>query len=215
MQIGNRNAMIGTDLEIQGEIRNGGTVQVLGLVKGILAADHVVVQPGGRVVGTLRAGSAEIHGLMQGSVAVKQLLSIGSSGVVRGDVRYGQVAMAVGGELSAEMRNIPPGIDGDFEVVVRRGKAITITSADISASDPDDTPADLVFTVARPAGGRLAKAGTIDSAIERFSQAELMAGTVLFVHDGSAGGQASFEVVVADKSGATSGAPQVVRVTVV
>lgn len=215
MQVGNRNALIGTDLEIEGEIRNGGTVQVLGLVKGTVAADHVVVLPGGRVLGTLRAGTAEIHGLMQGSLAVRQLLTIGTSGVVRGDVRYGQVTMAIGGELTAEMRNVPPGISGDFEVVVRRSRAITITSADITASDPDDGAADLVFSVSRPVNGRVTKAGAIDLSIDRFTQAELLAGTVLFVHDGSVEAQASFEVVVADKAGATSGAPQVVRVTVV
>jgi hypothetical protein len=50
--------------------------------------------------------------------------------------------------------------------------------------------------------------------IDRFTQADIEARNVLFTHDGSNGGRASFDVVVADRSGATSGEPRTVTVTV-
>ena len=212
---GHRNAVIGEDLVIRGELRNGGTVEVRGLIEGTIAAERVVIQPGGRVLGILKADSADVYGLMQGNVSVRQLLSIGGSGVVRGDVRYGQIMMAQGGELSGEMRNIPPEITGDFEVVVRRGRTVAITVSDIAAYDPDDAAGTLTFTVGRPTNGHVARTGAPRAAIERFTQAELLAGTILFAHDGNSEARASFDVVVTDKAGASSGAPRTVQVTVI
>ena len=50
--------------------------------------------------------------------------------------------------------------------------------------------------------------------VARFTQADLEGGRVSFMHDGSATPSASFDIVVADRSGATSGAPQTVKVAV-
>ncbi len=215
MSIAVRSAMIGEDLVIKGEIRNGGTIEIRGLVEGKVSAERVVIHAGARLLGILTAENAEVHGLMQGNVSVRKLLAIGSSGAVRGDVRYGQITMAAGGELSAELRNVPPQIEGDFQVVVRRGKSVTITSADISAYDPDDAAGDLKFNVSGPVGGFLAKAAAPRASIEHFTQAELLAGTILFVHDGNGSEKAGFEVTVTDKAGSSSGRPSAVQVAVV
>jgi hypothetical protein len=47
-----------------------------------------------------------------------------------------------------------------------------------------------------------------------FTQADLEAGRITFTHDGTNTSVAGFDVVVADHTGATSGAPQSVTVTV-
>jgi len=210
-----RDAVIGEDLLVQGEISNGGTIGVHGTIEGKVSAERIIVHPGGRVIGILAAGIAEVHGLVQGNVSVRQLLGIGGTGIVRGDVRYGQITMAVGGELTAELRNIPPEIVGDFEIVVRRGRNVFITGADVAAHDPDDHAGDLTFTVSNPANGHVARATSPSAAIQNFTQAELMAGHIVFAHDGSDGGEARFEVCVVDKAGASSGTPKAVKVAVV
>lgn len=210
-----RDAVIGEDLLVKGDISNGRTIGVHGTIEGRVFAERLIVHPGGRVLGIVAVGFAEVHGLVQGGISVRQLLSIGESGSVRGDVRYGQIAMAAGGELTAELRNIPPEIVGDFEVVVRRGRAVFITSADVAAQDPDDHAGDLTFTVTRPVNGHLARASSPLEAIQTFTQAELLAGGIVFVHDGSDGPEAYFEVSVVDKAGASSGAPRAVQVAVV
>lgn len=215
MEVTRRNALIGEDLVVIGEIRNGGTIEVHGLIEGRIAAERVVIHPGGRVIGAIAVENAEVHGLIEGNVSVRKLLGIGGTGIVRGDVRYGQILMSAGGELTAELRNVPPEIVGDFQVVVRRGRSVAITTADIAASDPDDSASNLEFTVARPTNGFIARAGAARQPIDRFTQSELAAGGIVFVHDGNGAGEAGFEVVVMDKAGATSGAPQAVQVSVV
>src|SRR2546430_5780486 len=51
------------------------------------------------------------------------------------------------------------------------------------------------------------------SAVAKFTQADLQGGKVLFVQDGTPAKVASFDVVVADRSGGTSGAAQSVKVS--
>jgi cytoskeletal protein CcmA (bactofilin family) len=106
-------AVIGADMFIKGDIRNGKHIDVLGLVDGSISAERVVVHSGGRVTGTLIADNAQVDGVVQGHVLVRQLIEIGSTGAVHGDVRYGKIAMQIGAELTADVRNVPPSIAGD------------------------------------------------------------------------------------------------------
>ena len=114
--------IIGPDLIVKGDIRNGGVIEVRGYIEGSVAADHLVVHDGGRVFGTVRANAADVNGKVQGTVAVKNLVNIGATGTVAGDVRYGKLALATGGNLEASVRNVPPELAGDFEIAVRRGR---------------------------------------------------------------------------------------------
>jgi cytoskeletal protein CcmA (bactofilin family) len=207
-------ALIAHDLVIQGEVRNGGEVEVHGTVHGLLAAERVIVHPGGRVIGILEAGSVDVNGLLDGRIRVRHLINIGASGVVQGDVRYGQLAMAPGGDLAAEVRNVPPQLGGDFEVVVRRGRTVRLTSADLTAIDPDNTASELVYRISNLTGGFLAHHAP-NHPVDAFTDADIAGGAVMFVHDGSSGTEAGFDAVVTDPDGASSGAPRHVTVLVV
>lgn len=206
--------IIGPDMVVTGDVRTSGEIEVRGYIEGTLATERLLVVEGGRVFGTIRAGSADVRGRMQGTVAVKTLMNIASTGSVRGDVRYGQLALASGGELEAEVRNVPPEIAGDLQVAVRRGRSVRITNADLTAIDPDDRPENLIFHVTSSSGGRLARASEPGLAVESFSAADIAAGAIDFEHDGSAGLKASFSVDVRDASGAMSGTPVTVNVAV-
>src|SRR5437870_4690832 len=81
------------DTIIKGEIRNCRRMEVYGYVEGDVAADNLLVHPSGRCFGTVKIGSADVHGTLQGDVTVKNLISIRSTGAVSGSVRYGQMAM--------------------------------------------------------------------------------------------------------------------------
>lgn len=215
MSSGQSSGVIGQDLSVKGEIRSSGRVEVHGYVEGKVNCEHLLVHPSGRVFGTIDVGSAEINGTIQGRTRVRQVIAIGSSGKVSGDVRYGKITLTSGGELLADLRNVPPELSGDFHVVVRKGRTVALTTADIHAFDPDDKADHLSYTVGAPTNGHVSRAGTASTPIDTFTQAELEAGKILFVHDGSGSSDGSFEVTVSDRSGASSGAPRKVIVSVV
>ena len=209
------SAVIAEDLIVKGDIRNGGHIEVRGYVEGTVSAQRVSIHQGGRVFGSLIADNADVFGTMQGKVAIKQLMNIGATGVVSGDVRYGRLSMASGGDLSADLRNVPPEVTGDFHLVVRRGRSVPITTTDLTAFDPDSGSDQLTYSVERLSNGFVSRASTPTTPIDRFTQAELLAGSMLFVHDGNSGSDASFDVVVTDQAGASSGAARTVTVAVI
>jgi cytoskeletal protein CcmA (bactofilin family) len=206
--------VIREDTILKGEIRNCQQMEVYGYVEGDVAAGSLVVHPSGQCYGTVKTESAEIRGTLQGDVVVKHLISIRDTGSVSGNVQYGALAMEAGGSLTAEVRNVPPKVAGDLDVTVDRGRAVRITLEDLHAIDPDDDAKDLIFTVSNARNGFVALSGAPGRPAVKFTQADLEGGRVNFAHDGTAAATASFDVVVADHTGATSGRPQTVKVTV-
>lgn len=206
--------VIGEDAILKGEISNCREIEIFGYVEGKLEAGRVVVHPQGRLTGIVRAESAEVFGQLQGEVRVKQLISIKSSGTVAGNVKYGRLAMEEGAELSASVRNVPPSVAGDLDLTVSKGRSVRITTADLTAVDPDDTAQHLTFSVSNAANGFITFASAPGQPVTAFTQDDLEQGRVLFAHDGSASETARFDVIVADRSGATSGMAHTVNVAV-
>lgn len=206
--------VIGKDTVLQGEVSSCREIEVFGYVDGKLDAAKVVVHPQGRLFGVVKAENADIQGELQGDVRVKELISIRSTGNVAGSVKYGRLAMEEGAELSASVRNVPPTVAGDLDLAVGKGRAVRITTADLTAVDPDDHANNLTFAVSNAANGFISFSSAPSQPVSSFTQEDLEQGRVLFSHDGSNADTAKFDVVVADQSGATSGAPQTVRVAV-
>jgi cytoskeletal protein CcmA (bactofilin family) len=205
MSTSRSTTIIAEDMVVRGDIKNGGLVEVRGYVEGSVAAERLLVHQSGRVYGTVRADNADVNG---------RLINIGKSGAVAGDVRYGQLALAAGGDLDANVRNVPPEISGDLNLTVRRGQTVRVTTIDLSAVDPDSSASSLTFAIANAKGGHVARTTAPKTAVTSFTQVDLEGGTVLFAHDGSAGSSASFDVTVTDQAGATSGTAKAVSVTV-
>ena len=202
------------DTIIKGEVRNCRQIEVFGYVEGKVAADTAIIHQGGRCYGTLRSQSAEVSGTLQGKVFVKNLINIRSSAEVSGNVQYGALAMEVGGNLSAEVHNVPPTLAGDFNITVNRGRSVRIELEDLNALDPDDAATDLMFNVSNAANGFVALASAERQPVRQFSQADLAGGNVVFTHDGAPGRTAGFSVMVTDDAGGNSGTPQAVAVIV-
>ena len=200
------------DLIIKGEIRNARQIEVYGYVEGDVSGQSLLVHQGGQCYGTIKTEQADVSGTLQGDVVVKHLISIRSSGSVTGNVQYGQLAMETGANLSAEVRNVPPAIAGDLDLTVGKGRAVTVTPEDLNAVDPDDDAAQLTFRVSRATNGFITLSGGQSRPVDRFTQADLQSGRVLFMHDGTDTRMASFDVIVADHAGATSGAAKTVKV---
>ena len=106
---------------------------------------------------------------------------------------FGGVADAVGNDAPVTM--------GDGEISVNEGEARTLAAADVSAldPDPDDGPEQLTWRVsAAPENGRIALAAAPAAAITSFTQVQLAAGEVVYVHDGGETTTDRFELRVED-----------------
>ena len=84
-------------------------------------------------------------------------------------------------------------ISGDLGISVNKGGTVVLTTADFHAVDPNATASNLTFTVSNPTHGYVAFAAHPETPITSFTEADLEAGNVLFVHDGSNTTQATFQ----------------------
>jgi cytoskeletal protein CcmA (bactofilin family) len=206
--------IIGEGAVLKGDVKSGRRVEIWGYVEGGVTASEVVVQEGGKLFGQVKSDSAEVRGTLQGDVRVQQLIAIKSTGVASGHIKYGRMSMEEGGELIANVRNIPPSIGGDLDLTVSKGRAVRITLADLNALDPDDKPEDLTFEISNTANGFVTLDTMPKQPVSTFSQADLESGRVYFAHDGSEAATAKFDVTVTDLSGASSGVAKTVNVAV-
>ncbi len=206
--------VIGSDAVLTGDVKGARQVDIYGTLNGGVEAGDLTVREGGRLKGTVKTDTSTVEGIVDGEVRVQQLISIKSTGSVSGNVKYGRLAMEEGASLAARVRNVPPSLAGDLDLSVNRGRSVRITTADITAIDPDDSADALTFSVSDLSGGMITQSGAPGLAIGTFTQAELEAGRIHFAHDGGQADAASFNIVVTDHAGATSGRPQTVKVAV-
>lgn len=208
------SAIIDSGTILEGDLRNCGTVEVRGEIKGSVIADRVIVQDGGRIFGTIVAKNAVVSGQVEGKLTVSELFTLLSSGRAKGDIRYGRLAVETGADLDASVKNIPPELAGDLQLAVRKGDTVKVTTTDLTAIDPDDDAKDLKFSISQPKNGFVALTTAPQTAVSNFSQSDLLGGKVVFKHNGDESDTASFDVIVTDAQGASSGAAKTVRVAV-
>ena len=77
-----------------------------GRFDGLLNASEIDVQAQAIVSGTIRADVITVAGELRRSFQATDTLSIKSSGVVKGTIRYGKLEMAKGGELVGKIIKI-------------------------------------------------------------------------------------------------------------
>lgn len=107
-------------------------------------------------------------------------------------------------------KNDAPVVSTNSGLTVTRSGTVAITAARLAATDPDNTPSQLVFSVTvAPAHGALLLNG---SAVNSFTQADINAGLVSYQHDGNAAATDSFTFVVSDGNLSTN--PTVVSIDV-
>jgi hypothetical protein len=114
-----------------------------------------------------------------------------------------------GGSIGATVFNLTITPVNDLPVITvnntsnaPRGSTDTIRSSELNATDIESTAAQLVYTVVTPpAHGRLELSTNPGVAIASFTQADINATRLKFVHDGDLGTSDSFQFTLADGQG--------------
>ena len=104
--------------------------------------------------------------------------------------------------------NDAPVIAGGLAIALNEGVSVTLTTNDLHAVDPDNTPDQLTFNVGSTTNGHLAFDSSPETSIFQFTEQQLENGHVMFVHAGFSV-TASFSVTVSD--GTATSAPVTVN----
>jgi cytoskeletal protein CcmA (bactofilin family) len=101
-----RQLIVGRDISLNGEINSCDRLVVDGNVEATLTnCAQVEISEHGLFRGTATVDDLEIHGRFDGSLTVKNRLFIRASGRVSGVVRYGQIEIERGGQISGDVQS--------------------------------------------------------------------------------------------------------------
>ena len=85
------------------EITDCDTLVVEGLVEATMDSRLMQIAEQGEFKGSAEIDIAEIRGVFDGSLTVREKLVIHSTGKVTGKIRYGKIVIEEGGQLSGEI----------------------------------------------------------------------------------------------------------------
>lgn len=95
---------VGNDILLKGEIATCDRLVIEGAVDAKLKEVHTVeIAENGSFKGSAEIEDAEISGLFEGDLVVRNRLVIYSTGKVRGKISYGEIEIERGGELTGEI----------------------------------------------------------------------------------------------------------------
>ncbi|MFN3494882.1 MAG: polymer-forming cytoskeletal protein [Hydrogenophaga sp.] len=101
---GGSKLTVGPNIKLKGvEITDCDTLVVEGLVEATMDSRVIQIAQQGEFKGSAEIDIAEIRGVFDGNLTVRQKLVIYSSGKVTGKIRYGKVVIEEGGQLSGDI----------------------------------------------------------------------------------------------------------------
>jgi len=101
-----KKLIVGKEINLNGEITACEQLIVEGTVDATLTrGKYVEISKGGVFKGTADVDQAEISGLFEGQLKVRQRLVIRAGGRVIGDLEYGEIQIECGGEVSGTVRS--------------------------------------------------------------------------------------------------------------
>jgi len=100
-----RQLLVGREITLSGEITTCDRLLVEGSVEANLSnCADIEIATTGLFKGTAAVDHAEIHGRFEGSLTVKTRLLIKATGRVSGSIRYGQLEVECGGQISGDIQ---------------------------------------------------------------------------------------------------------------
>ena len=101
---GGSKLTVGPNIKLKGvEITDCDTLVVEGLVEATMDSRMIQIAEQGAFKGSAEIDIAEIRGVFDGNLTVRQKLVIHATGRVTGKIRYGKVVIEEGGQLSGDI----------------------------------------------------------------------------------------------------------------
>jgi len=101
---GGSKLTVGPNIKLKGvEITDCDTLVVEGLVEATMDSRLMQIAEQGEFKGSAEIDIAEIRGIFDGNLTVREKLVIHSTGKVTGKIRYGKIVIEEGGQISGEI----------------------------------------------------------------------------------------------------------------
>ena len=101
-------SVIGSDMEIVGDIKCNGIMRVVGKLKGTINCSELIVEEDANVNATISANSVIVNGNVSGSIKT-DAVEISSSASFNGVLFYKRIAIDSGANLEAKLNYDPSG----------------------------------------------------------------------------------------------------------
>ena len=105
---GDKASVISSDLEVIGDLKSAGDVQIDGRVSGDIRSRSVVVSPGADIDGSIYAQSVQISGRVKGQIEAPKVAIFRSAEVI-GDVLHETLEIESGAQFQGACRRLEPG----------------------------------------------------------------------------------------------------------
>jgi cytoskeletal protein CcmA (bactofilin family) len=113
-ETGLRQLTVGREISLSGEIASCDTLIVEGSVEANLQnCRDVDIAETGLFKGSAEIDNADVRGIFEGNLVVRKRLLIRSTGQVSGTIRYGQIEIELGGQISGDVQSAAAGASGD------------------------------------------------------------------------------------------------------
>ena len=128
---------VGETLQLEGDLRSSGAMDVAGLINGSVFVSEVNIAETGSIRGALEANHAEINGHLEGKITADTVI-VGKSAVIKGDIFFrNSLKTEEGADIDGYIKRINNGksnTDEDIaieeiveKVDVLKPKTVTVT----------------------------------------------------------------------------------------
>ena len=82
-------SLVGETLQVEGDLRSSGSVDVAGLINGNVFVSEMTVSDTGSIRGTIEAATIEINGHIEGKITADSVI-LGKNAIIKGDIFFRQ-----------------------------------------------------------------------------------------------------------------------------
>ena len=80
-------SLIGESLQVEGDLRSSGSVDVAGLINGNVFVSQMVITESGSIRGSIESTNIEINGHVEGKITADMVI-VGKNAIVKGDIFF-------------------------------------------------------------------------------------------------------------------------------
>ena len=115
----NGRSHIGETLQIEGDFRSSGSLDVAGLVNGNIFVSEMIITEAGSVRGSIEAANIEVNGHVEGKITADVVI-VGKNAVIKGDIFFkNTLKTEEGADIDGYIKRISKGkSDTDEDIAI-------------------------------------------------------------------------------------------------